>query len=90
MHKPVRSLLDEHHAVVDEFEPGKGIHDLVVVLDVDLEGVVVVGEMDEVGAAVEGTKALEGTEFVVVQEDYLQLGEAGHCILFGEPGDVVI
>jgi hypothetical protein len=44
--EPVGPLLDEDDAAVEQFEVGEGVDDLVLVLDVDFEGVVVVAEVD--------------------------------------------
>jgi len=45
------------------------------VLDMHFEGVVVVGKMDKVGAAVEGADTIERAEFIVMEEDDLEFGE---------------
>lgn len=58
--------------------------------DVDFERIVVVGEVDQIPAAVKRTHALQRVYFIVVQEHHLQFAQGGQGLSFRQLGDVVM
>ena len=90
MYKVFNPFFYKNNAVVDHFEIGQRVDHLVLILDMNLESVMVIGEIDQAVTFIYGPDGIKRTNLILMQVDDLQSEEVAKVDFIGYFGDVVV
>ena len=72
MHKILCSFFNKNDAIVDKFEIGQGVDNLVLIFDMNFEGVMMVGKINQAVTFIDGSDCLKRPYLVLMQINHLQ------------------